>query len=177
MKRYYVFRTGEAGDTFDADYEPDALGKWVKFEDAQAEIDRRDARVAQLEAAQKEGHAALTQQIAENAELKRKLANHAARLGTALKTRSELLGKLRERDTRIVALEAEMEDWLHSNKMDEVQRELVQLREIVFQSQNASIDLAQEIQTLQAEAGVDKALLALADARLNREVLKTKGGV
>lgn len=51
MKRYYVFRTGEAGDTFDADYEPDALGKWVKFEDAQAEIDRRDARVTELDAA------------------------------------------------------------------------------------------------------------------------------
>lgn len=134
------------------------------------ELRNKDARISQLEATQQNGHAALTAQIAENAELKFKLANHAARLGTALKTRRELLGKLAERDARIAELEAcvrerdehlgllqeELDTWIHTNAIDVLQRRIVEL---------------------EAEAGVDRALLALAEARLNREVLKTKGGV
>ena len=30
MNRFYVYRPGEAGDTFDADSEPDSKGKWMK---------------------------------------------------------------------------------------------------------------------------------------------------
>lgn len=81
----------------------------------------------------------------------------------------ELLGKLRERDARIAELEAcvrerdehlgllqeELDTWIHTNTIDVLQRRIAEL---------------------EAEAGVDRALLALADARLNREVLKTKGG-
>ena len=51
MNRYYVYRTGEAGDTFDADYELDALGLWCKFDEAAYVIAQRDARIAELEAA------------------------------------------------------------------------------------------------------------------------------
>lgn len=51
MNRFYVYRTGEAGDTFDADYEPDALGIWCKFDEAAYVLARRDARIAELEAA------------------------------------------------------------------------------------------------------------------------------
>lgn len=51
MNRFYVYRTGEAGDTFDADHEPDALGIWCKFDEAAYIIAQRDARIADLEAA------------------------------------------------------------------------------------------------------------------------------
>ena len=51
MNRFYVYRTGEAGDTFDADYEPAALGIWCKFDEAAYVIAQRDTRIAELEAA------------------------------------------------------------------------------------------------------------------------------
>ena len=69
---------------------------------------------------------------------------------------AELEASVHERDEHLDLLQEELDAWIHTNAIDVLQRRIAEL---------------------EAEACVDKALLTLADARLNREVLKTKGGV
>lgn len=81
------------------------------------------------------------------AELEAELASRPLTMAAAQKLYDRI--ELRNKDARIAELQEELDTWIHTNAIDVLQRRIAELEK---------------------QAAIDKTLLALADARINREL-------